>query len=423
MNHRIWILILALFILAGGTCLYGEEAKSSNITVDFKDAPIESVLRTLSYKSGVNIVYSRDVTGLVTIRLKDVSWEKALDVILKTYGYAYDYDKEANIIRVATPANLKQEELITKVFTLNYATAAEVAGSIEKMLTPGRGKVQSDVRTNLLIITDIPAVFAKIEEVITKLDCRTPQVMIEAKMVKTSLQNYEKLGIDWQYQSTTDRPDEHSLDFHGQFLTDIGTGSGGVFKMGTLTADNYAATLEILSDRVDTDILSSPRITTLNNQEASINVGENYPFPTYERNEETGAMQITGYEERDVGIKLVVTPTVNAEGYVTMKIHPEVSASAGTVTFGDIIVPKITLEEADTTVRVKDGQTVVIAGLIKESTTKDRKKIPLLGDIPLLGLLFQRKSDTVDKTDLLIFITPTIVGEESLTAASSKVSE
>lgn len=146
-----------------------------NITIDFKDADIRTVLRVLAEKSGVNIVAGKDVEGLVTIRLTNVQWERALDIICKNYGYAFE--REANIIRVTTVEGLKQEELATEVFTLNYAKAAEVAKAIKEMLTErGKDKVKYDERTNVLIVTDIPTNIYKIRQVIEKLDKKTPQV-------------------------------------------------------------------------------------------------------------------------------------------------------------------------------------------------------------------------------------------------------
>ena len=442
MNHRIWILIMALFILAGGGTLYGEEAKSGNVTVDFKDAPIESVLRTLSYKSGVNIVYSRDVTGLITIRLKDVSWEKALDVILKTYGYGYDYDKEANIIRVATPANLKQEEVITKVFTLNYAKADAVAGSIEKILTKDRGKVQYDERTNLLIVTDIPAVFTKTEEVIARLDRKTLQVTIEAKIVETVLGDDERLGIDWTTRVTAfgsvrpmtfpfsreaeggdfwpeDDPASSGPAFPTKAHTRFPMVTSDKFTFGALDFSEFQAVLEVLKSRSDTNILSNPRITTLDNQEAQIMVGTIIPIPVYEWSTETKTRQISGYDEQEVGIKLKVTPHINLAGYITMDIEPEVSKISGW-TGPDNERPIISTRQAKTQVMVRDGQTLVIGGLVDETEIESERKVPLLGDIPLLGFFFKKKSRDIDKTDILIFITPRIVEGESLTTASSK---
>ena len=162
----------------------GKETAPGNVTIDFKDADISNVLRILSYKSGVNIVAGKDVQGTVTIRLVDVPWEKALDVVLKTYGFAYE--REANIIRVTTLENLGQEPLKTEVFNISYAKAEDVADSIKEIISE-RGSVRSDKRSNTVIVTDIPTNLYKIQQVIEKLDEATPQVYIEARIIETVL--------------------------------------------------------------------------------------------------------------------------------------------------------------------------------------------------------------------------------------------
>lgn len=170
------------------------EAAAGNVTLDFKDADIRSVLRIISLKSGVNIVSGAEVQGLVSIRLSDVPWEKALDVVLKTYGFAYE--KDGNIIRVTTLDNLSQEPLETRVFSLTYANAVESQVTLQEMLSE-RGSMRADERTNLLIVTDIPTNIYKIEKVIDRLDRGTPQVLIESKIVEMSINEAERSGIKW----------------------------------------------------------------------------------------------------------------------------------------------------------------------------------------------------------------------------------
>ena len=171
-----------------------KETAPGNVTIDFKDADIHNVLRILSYKSEVNIVAGKEVEGTVTVRLVDVPWERALDVVLKTYGFAYE--REGNIIRVTTVENLGQEPLKTEVFNISYAKAEDVADSIKEIISE-RGSVRSDKRSNTVIVTDIPTNLYKIQQVIEKLDEATPQVYIEARLIETVLDDDEKLGIDW----------------------------------------------------------------------------------------------------------------------------------------------------------------------------------------------------------------------------------
>ncbi len=421
---------------------------SGNVTLDFKDADITNVLRILSYKSGINIVAGSDVTGPVTIRLTDVPWEKALDVILRTYGYTYE--REGNIIRVTTTENLEKEELVTEVFSLNYAYAKEIPEAIRDMLSE-RGSVKYDERANLVIVTDIPTNLYKIRQVIEKLDMRTQQVNIEAKVIETTLDKDDNLGINWTMQVTATgalKPTTFPFDKKSQGGTwfpdgDTSASAGsniGVFPpspgsafplalpknftLGTLDFTAFQAVLQMLKSRTDTKIISNPRITTLDNKEARIVVATTFSIPTYERNTSTGNIEVTGYEEKELGITLSVTPQINPEGYIVVKLEPEVSAFLSWDTFstsgGTIQAPRFSVRKASTQVMVKDGETIVIGGLIKETIIDTIVKVPILGDIPLVSLLFKKKGKAVDKTDLLFFITVNMVRPESQAAVAEK---
>jgi len=170
----------------------------------------------------------------------------------------------------------------------------------------------------------------------------------------------------------------------------------------------------MLSERVDTKILSEPHIMTLNNQEAKILVGEVIAIPTFERNSTTGRMEITGYKDRDLGITLSVTPQINSENEIVVKIYPKISALLGYDDLTpDIKAPRFTTREATTQVRIKNGQTIAIGGLIRENVVETNTKVPILGDIPLLDKFFSHKDKTVQKTDLLFFMTVNIVSEQA----------
>ena len=441
--------VIMLFFAAG--VIYAQDAgetkdvassvSSGNVTLDFKDADITNVLRILSYKSGMNIVAGKEVSGPVTIRLTDVPWEKALDVILRTYGYTYE--REANIIRVTTTENLEMEELVTEVFALNYADTETVPSSIDEMLSE-RGSVKFDDRANLVIVTDIPTNVYKIRQVIDRLDMRTQQVNIEAKIIETTLDKDDKLGINWTMQASAtgaSRPITAPFNrkraggnWYPQGDTSASAGDNvGIFppspgtawplalpdsfSFGTLSFANLQALLQILKSRSDTKIISNPNVTTLDNKEAKIVVATTFSIPTYERNESTGSLEITGYDEKELGITLIVTAQINPEGYIVVKLEPEVSSFISFDTFstsgGTIQAPRFSTRKASTEVMVKDGETIVIGGLIKENIVDTVVKVPILGDIPLLGLLFKKKDKTVDTTDLLFFITVNIVSPDS----------
>lgn len=434
------------------------ETSSGNVTLDFKDADINNVLRILSYKSGINIVAGKDVTGPVTIRLTDVPWEKALDVILRTYGYTYE--REGNIIRVTTTENLENEELITEVFSLNYADAQNIPAAIQEMLSD-RGKVKYDERTNIVIVTDIPTSVYKIRKVIDQLDAQTKQVVIETKIVETTLGNSEKFGIEWQMKVVakgakipTTLPFHRILDDEGQSylpspkppeteitydewgnelvtqeVSDFPTATEGVpsfpytgvdnFIFGTLDFSQFQAVLEVLNSRGDTNIVSNPKIVVLDNQEAVITVGQTLNIPTYERNMQTGSMEITGYCEKELGILLRVTPHVNKESFITLVLKPELSSLLRYDQLtAQVQVPVFSTRKADTQLIIKDGQTIAIGGLISERDVDKVTKVPLLGDIPIIGWPFMKTEKVKEKTDLLFFVTVNIIDPETGTATA-----
>jgi type IV pilus assembly protein PilQ len=409
------------------------------VSLDFRDADIKDVLRVLSYKSGVNIVAGPEVAGLVTIQLENVPWQRALDIVLQTYGYAYE--RRESIISVTTVENLKkrredavilsdQEPLVTKAFVLSFAKAANVLASIEKMKTE-RGSVNFDERTNSIIVRDTLSQVEMMEEIIKKLDSTTPQVLIEAKIIETTLGNAEKLGINWNLQASgkgsrwnSTFPLRRGND--GNFVMPIPVDSidmesglitydaENLFTFGTLDFSALTALMQIIQTRSDTNTLSNPRIVTLDNQVAKIVVGTQYPFPQYTYNKESGEMQVSGWNYKDIGVIFEVTPHVNNEYMVTLDLKPTITAiiEDSTVTVEGTPVPQLTVREAQTTVMIKNGDTLVIGGLISNVKTDNESKVPILGDIPFLGRLFRHKSNARTKTDLLIFLTPHIITPE-----------
>lgn len=410
-------------------------SQTGNVSIDFRDADIQNVLRILSYKSGVNIVTGPEVTGLVTIKLKDVPWKRALEVILETYGYGYE--QKDNIITITTIESLKkrredasilaeQEPLITETFILNYAKAADVIASLDKIKT-ARGTINYDERTNTLIVRDLSRNMDLIQEVIKQLDRTTPQVLIEAKVVETTLDNAERLGIEWTTQASISGA-KRALSFPftthsaNKYLQDNDMPAADTtdFAYGTLNFQQLSAVLEMLRNRTDTNILSNPRIVTLNNKPARIVVGREYPFPNYTYNDQQARYQVSGWEYKDIGVIFDVTPHVNHAGYVTLDLRPQVTDILGFVTVENASVPQLSKEEAKTSVMIKDGETLVIAGLIKDQVTDTKRKVPFLGDIPLVGLLFQKSEKTVVKQDLLIFVTPHIINNDEPAAPAAQ---
>ena len=409
------------------------------VTVDFKDADIRQVLRVISLKSGVDIVAAPDVEGIVSIKLTNVPWEQALDVILRTYGFSYA--REGNIIRVLTREAVEQEELGTEVFALNYSKAEDVTPIIKELLSD-RGRVKFDARTNTVVVTDLPATLFQIRKVITRLDQQTPQVHIDTKIVETRRTKDENFGIDW-FDSTqfTLSPATAPTTFPfpgGADLGNVGstffprpgafsptTGAvlskgrvpetGGTFTFGTLTQASLSTTVNLLKQKVHTNIVSHPTIVVLNNREAFVQVGDDINIPNFQIDPSTGRATVSGFKTRSTGILLKVTPHVNPEKEIVLDVRPEISEVGATFdTYAsDVRFPRFTVQKAETHVRLRNGETLVIGGLVKRKTVMTDNRVPILGDIPVLGVLFtNRREQTDPQQDLLIFLTVNLLDEQ-----------
>ena len=437
---------------------------SGNVTVNFKGADIKTVLAYISEVAGVDIVPAPDVKGIIDLKLTNKPWKAALDIIVRNYGFAYE--REGDIIRVVTLDKLKQEELTTQAFSLNYSKAKDVVDSVKNIIGE-RGKVMYDDRTNMLIVTDIPTNIYRIGQIIERLDKRTRQVLIEARVIETVLGDDEKLGIDWNVkisangasrpttfpfnsfktpfesksgegkqmfpQVLTAAPETTTNSIGGQTnITTSGefpaTASGifgfpfapvSSFSFGTLDFSQFKAVLEMLKQRSNTDTISNPRIATLNNNKATINVGEIIYIPKFERSSTTGKMEITGYDQTNSGIILDVTPHINDVGEIAMDLVPQIKQYLGTSPIApnsEIFAPLFKTREAKTQVMIKDGQTIFVGGLISDRNVDRRTKLPfigdLLGDVPYLGLLVSHKDIVKERVELIFFITVHIMSSD-----------
>lgn len=419
---------------------YCQEASSGELIIEsleFREVDIKDVLRQLAKQYNLNIVFSEKVSGLVTVQLSNVNIAEALDSIITVNGFAYT--KKDNVFKVTTPDEAEREGKQTKLFRLNNASALTLRESLTKVLSPD-GSIEADSRSNSLVITDTLSVINKVEEIIPSLDNPTPQVLIEAKLIETSLTKSDKLGIDWTttlsasgakrpttlpFTAKGDRkwmenvfpPDPaSSSDFPTGHPFAFPTAVKGDFTLGALDASSLKAVLDVIMSRTDTKLIANPRVVAINNQKALIHVGRNVPIPTFERNDSTGKMEITGWsDDKKVGVQLEVTPQISPDGHIKLILKPEVSSIVSTVKVGSDDANVITATRTvETEVMIRDGQTVVIGGLIKDDSFTKISKIPILGHIPLVGLLFTRKevgstSSPTEKTDLLIFVTARII--------------
>ncbi|MCX5777169.1 MAG: hypothetical protein NTX32_06050 [Candidatus Firestonebacteria bacterium] len=380
------------------------------------NADLNTFLNTIVSEAGFNLVTSRSVGGNIpSIHLKNVSLKKILDLTLKQNGFAYKV--EGNIIRVATPVEMKTEEdsgiLETRYFGINFAKASELQGSIAPFLSSS-GKIQADSRTNTLIITDLTSKMDMFSNLIISLDTKTAQVNIEAKLVDLKVESEDKLGIRWDFETGG------TSGVGSGLMTDIypgvanttqlkasisppttGSAKAGQFQFGIAGNNSFWIALDALIKTNDANLIANPRITTVDNKMATINISQAYSYVSG-FNAQTG---VTTYASIDAGVTLEVTPQINRNDYVTLQVKPTVSSivSPGPP-------PVVDTRTASTQVLIKDGDTFVIGGLIREDEVVTIHKVPILGDIPLLGaLLFQNKTVGKTKRDLVVFMTPHII--------------
>ncbi|MBU1122108.1 MAG: secretin and TonB N-terminal domain-containing protein, partial [Candidatus Omnitrophica bacterium] len=363
------------------------------INLDYKDIDITTVLRSLSWTYKLNIVTSPDVKGKVTISLKDVTVDKALGAILSINGLVYSIRE--GIIYVSL-GDQEVIDLTSEVLFLKYVRASAAQGMLREVVS-SKGDLKVDDVANSLIMTDYPANIIRVKELLSKIDAQPKQVLIEAKIIDITTTDLHNIGITW------------SVDYNEGQNTITMDGQSGTLSGGQLTVDAYTikdvsinATIDALIRDGKASLLAAPSIAVINGQEARIVIGERFPYK--ERTQTTtGTTETTKFV--DIGTNLKVTPQINDDGYITMRVHPEVSSLSEALDAG----PRITTREADTTVRVKEGETLVIGGLIKQQDNSSRERVPILGKLPLIGLLFSRSERDAEQKELAVFITPKIL--------------
>lgn len=423
------------------------------IDLDFKDADIHNILRLLAEVGGINVITSDDVDGAVTIRMRNVPWDQALDVILSAKGLGMV--RKGNLIRVAPQTVLEKERelaiarkkqqvelapLETRLVPVSYATAKEMAKRIKELLS-ARGTVAVDERTNVLIVRDVVDALDDVEELIRSLDTQTPQVLVEARIVEATSNYVRDVGIQWGGDASFNQAfgNQTGLVFPSNVgitggaydaqaptqglspITDrtqvpnfavnlpaaVGTGAGGAMGLTLGSVDgnfNLSVRLSAAEASGAVRIVSSPRILTLDNNTASIEQGTLIPYS------QVSAQGVqTAFQEAKLSLE--VTPHVTADGAVQLDVsvtrdEPDFTRTSAR---GD---PTILKREAETQLLVEDGRTAVIGGIYTRNSGRTVDQVPFFGDIPILGVLFQRRRMTDQRNELLIFLTPRIVNRE-----------
>jgi len=401
--------------------------KGRKVTLEFADADVRKIFQLLSEVSNRNFVLGDDVTGTISIKLVNVPWDQALDIILDTKGL--DKREQGNVIvikakgKFKTQAEEEQEikktltnstELKTETFSLNYADVTTISTQF-KALKTDRGIITLDARTNKVIVKDVPSALDDMHKLVQQLDIPEKQVMIEARIVEATSSFSQSIGINWgiHYQNgSAPFLGINSLDTNfGGAVTTIPTtsGVGGTaagmatgISFGSLTSNiqldmrlNAAATVGLVK------IISAPKVATLNNKTAKISSGQQIPY----QNSSANTGPVTQFVE--AALALEVTPHVNANGTISLKIDAKNDAP-GSVPVG-ATAPAINKKEAQTEMLLQDGETTVIGGIYVDNASDEDDGVPFLMDIPFIGKFFKDTTKTDTKTELLIFITPKIL--------------
>ncbi len=400
------------------------------ISLDFQDAEIINVIRLLADVSHLNFVMGEDVKGKISLKLSNVPWDQALDIILEMNSLGKV--QQGNIIRITTLANLANQrdemarvketevnsaDLLTRVIYVNYGKAAEAEALLKKLLSP-RGEIMVDKRTNAIIVKDIEENLEQIEHLAKKLDTKTPQVLIEARIAEVKPSFKKSLGVQWGADLKTTQGgnilglgnaasgsafNAPTPDFAVNLPASDNLGGVG-FTFGRFTQSPFALDLRLSAGEVQetTRIVSTPKIMVLDNHEALIEQGESIPFQTSSGNDGTKTQFI------DANMTLKVTPHISPDGGILLDVlltknEPALTTEAGAPG------PRIFKKEITTKILLMDGETVVIGGIYESKSSETESGIPWFKDLPIIGWLFKNESTSKSISELLVFITPTIM--------------
>ena len=396
-------LLVAFFILLLSLSSIITGFAADNVTMSIKDGEIRDVLTALSNLGEQSIVTDETVKGKISIAFENVPFDTALDLVTRTKGLAY-----RNVHGVIV---VSSQEQITKyygdvaVFKLNFAKA-EDAKTILKDIIKGEGAgVSVDPITNSIVFTGNRADEQKVRDTLALVDVPTKQVTLEAKIISISNEDTKNLGLTWDWdvlpQASSSSSDSSSTSSSGS-SSDSDSTYGGVIHLGHGYKSSFQATLNALFTSGKAKILATPRIITIPGKEASIFIGDHIPVLT-EKTEDGDTTTSTEYV--DAGIKLAYTPIVSNDGYITAVVHTEVSTPT---LISELRNYKITSRTADTNVRMRNGETLIIGGLINEEEQETLRKIPFISNLPILGELFKDRSKTKNKTEVMMILTPHI---------------
>ncbi|MBX7152759.1 secretin and TonB N-terminal domain-containing protein [bacterium] len=421
MNNQFWIAAIVAVWLTGVSvqAQAPHDTSQTKLTMNFKDADILNVLRLLSRQNNLNLVASKEVKGRVTVHFNEVSLDDALETILKANGY--DYYIEKDIIFVKPIDMERNASMASKVFELKYVDANDMKDALTpflskqgKMETLSRTKtgVTEEKRSSLLIVSDLQHNVVMMDSIIRRIDIMVQQLMIEVRMYETTLGDDQKVGVGLPTAITgktfdARNPDDPTTPTTFTAIAPLEDKLQNLI-MGKLSVDRLLFSLNFLKTQTNSKLLSNPKLVTMDNQKAEISVGTAIPVQTISRN---ASGDIITFTDKNVNVTLKVTPKINPDSMITLLIEPIIEDIIGYVGNDENRQPIISRRTAKTQVMIKNNESIVLGGLLKENEVDTKEKVWLLGDIPLLGKLFTSNTKEKKKTDLLIFITPHILDQ------------
>lgn len=401
MNKKIIVLLLILLLCCSAALAkeISTDKTTKKISLDLRDVDLSHAIHMFAKETGKNVIAGRDIYGKITISLKDVTPDEALKQILDSSGY--EYVIEGNVVKVL-PSD-KGPDFITlqngnvvKTFELNYSDPDSIKDTLEKLVPEDTKIITTKGLKNIVVESNVQTI-KRVEEILKNLDVPPKQIMVEAKIIQISKTDSANLAAN--IKSTNPNNPSEVIQTFGLANDTTATGAQGLFY--NVTNQNIEALSNALQSRTGYNVLSSPRVIALNGQGAEIITGSRLG---YNVNTVTTTGLVQSVEFLDVGTKLTITPNIKSDGNIMMVIHPEIST-------GSIVnnLPQKNSTETTTNLIVKDGQTIIIGGLMKEETTDTKAGVPILADLPFLGAAFRSTTLNTQKYEIVILISPHIV--------------
>ena len=442
---------------------------------EFQGDDVGQVLRLLARQAKINMVVSEAVVGTVTMRLEDVTALQAVAIIVKAKGLFLD--KIDNVYYIKTGAERTAEPTESDNYQFSYARAKETAPLLAAQLS-SKDAPQVDERTNTIFYRETRGNIDNIRKLLVQIDKPTKQVMIEARLVEVTANPKQAYGINWagvvggatnpknfSFGGSTlgtnklvdaqtvipgvggapptliPRLDANGIPIQGtnvgtlpgavdppiNFLRDLEHGLGAIGgQFAILSVPQMNLTLQALNEDSDAEFLANPRVVTADNMQAKIEIIRNQPVPQLNFNEQTATAVFGGFQDKKFGNTLIVKPSINKDSFITLAVKPEISNKVGDSQFvfagATVASPVIDTRSLDSNVLIKSGDTLAIGGLLQDEVLKSRTKVPIMGDVPILGYLFQSRTNIRTKRNLLVFVTPTIIDQRSGTGLEDQVS-